>query len=560
MESIHDQPHQGLRTADFFDDTTDDDASTKAKMDSLDKSEKIESPKSPHAYLGGQPAGDYVTHCKDDEPAPPSPAKTSPSIIQGMDGFLRLTLTPNPKEKHKHWPRPPERPPRPEITVSDTDAIDFSEDAPVIGEAKPLSMHRPVSGYIIDTAAKVPSIIEDAAIEASAMAAVEATKDELIMNAHTQTLQALLRDETALQQTASRISFAPTDPESMAPHTSTKKKRVSLAPLPIDIPHGSLPDDLVRTPYPLHFRKVYTRPSPISTSFKIEHESILPLTIRRCGNHAHRPQRISHISLPADVVAAGTVDMTQASPAAKEKHFESLDWDDALFFAELRSAYRSLAGPYRFFSARSLQSIQVSYLNGSCGSLCSSDYLSLQGDSACRHNVPRSPRYLEGKGLKDSFSEEELIKHFRHPNLGKSKYAWVHWAKRLASCPAYLRSPAPAPPADSPATRLAKLHEDEESKNGDHEKGYIIDDCSASLEFLESWSWHRIIVAFIVVGALALATALCWILLGTNLQPFETGYRNAGERVTGGAVLGLFTLLMGWTWIAGWIILSSLLG
>ena len=79
MESIHDQPHQGLRTADFFDDTTDDDASTKAKMDSLDKSEKIESPKSPHAYLGGQPAGDYVTHCKDDEPAPPSPARAGPS-------------------------------------------------------------------------------------------------------------------------------------------------------------------------------------------------------------------------------------------------------------------------------------------------------------------------------------------------------------------------------------------------------------------------------------------------------------------------------------------------
>ena len=473
MDSIHDQPDRGLRTADFFDDTTDDDASTKAK-DSLDQTDKLDSPKSPTAYLGGRSAEDYVTRCKDDEQSTPSsPSKSSqlPPIVQGMDGFLRLTLTPDPKEEHKHWPQPPDRPPRPEITVENVDAQDFDEEVPItIAQARPVSIHRPVSGHIVDNVStKTSTIPEDTATEANAVAAIEAAKDELIMNARTQTLQALLRDDSALQQAAStRISFAPTDPESTTSRPIiTPKKRVSLAPLPLDMPHGSLPDDLVRTPYPLHFRKVYTRPSPISTTSKIEHESILPITIRRCGNHAHRPQRITHLTLPADVVSAGSMDMNQATPVTKEKHFESLDWDDALFFTELRSAYRWLAGPYRFFSARSLQSIRVSHSNGARAGPCAADYLSLGatvGASACRHDLPRSPRYLEGKGLKDSFSEEELIRHFRHPKLGKSKYAWVHWAKRIASCPNYLRSPAPDPPADSPAARLTMLREEKESE------------------------------------------------------------------------------------------------
>jgi hypothetical protein len=553
MESIHNQPDQGMRTSDFFDDTTDDDASTKAAgLD--DKSEKIDSPKSPSAYLGGQPAEDYVSHCKDDEP---SPSKSSSPVIQGMDGFLRLTQTPGPK--HKHWPRPPERPARPEITIEDVDAVDWSEDVPIIALARPLSMHRPSSGHIVKNQG-MPAAIGEKVEDATAVAAIEAAKDELIINAHTQTLQALLRDETALQHVATRISFG-TEPDLKYPVRSSTKKRVSLAPLPLDIPHGHLPDDLVRTPYPLSFRKILTRPSPTRASVNMEHDAILPLTIRRCGSHSHRPQRITHITLPADAVAAGKLDIMQASPATKDKHFESLDWDDAHLFAQLRTSYHTLAGPYRFFSARSLQSIQLSHSNDSPTSTRHDENSYFGQTSSCQHTLPCSPRFLESKGLTDSFSEQELLKHFGKPKLGRSRYAWVHWAKRIASCPGHLQGSTLDPPADSPAARLAKVKESvKDIEEKEDNKAYLYTNCAANLEFVEGYSWRRILVAFVLVNALAVAAAVCWILLGTNLQPYETGYSNGGERVPGGAVLGVFVLLTGWTWVGGWVVVSSLVG
>jgi hypothetical protein len=176
--------------------------------------------------------------------------------------------------------------------------------------------------------------------------------------------------------------------------------------------------------------------------------------------------------------------------------------------------------------------------------------------------LPRSPRYLESKGLADSFSELELMKYYRNPGLGKSRYAWVQWAKRISSTPSHIHSPAPNPPADSPAARLANANKEkrkaEESER--EEKGFVYSDCAASLEFVEGWSWKRILLAIAAVNVLALAAALCWILLGTDLQPYDTGYKNPGERVAGGAMLGVFVLLVGWTWVGGWLFLSVLIG
>ena len=151
------------------------------------------------------------------------------------------------------------------------------------------------------------------------------------------------------------------------------------------------------------------------------------------------------------------------------------------------------------------------------------------------------------------------MRHFRNPALGKSRYAWVHWAKRLANRPDHMGVPAPDPPADSPAVRMAKAREDREIRllHAGEERGFpSYADCAASLEFVEGWSAWRIFLALAVVKILALAGAICWILLGVNLSRFETGYRSAGERVAGGAMLGTFVLLTGWTSVAAWLGLS----
>jgi hypothetical protein len=426
-----------------------------------------------------------------------------------------------------------------------------------------MSIGRTEAGQLVQNSPRTSTILEESGEPASA-AAFEAAKDELIMTAHTQTLQALLRDDTALQQAAAtqtaHISFV-ADPEQPTPHPPMKK-RVSLAPPPLGMPRGSLPEDIVRTPYPLHFRKNYTRLSPLRTSMGLEHELILALSIRLVGSYAYQPWRIIHITLPANVDATGTVNMTQTSPGAKEKHFDALDWDDAHLFTLLRSSYRTLAGHYRFFSARSLQAIRLSH-SSTCGASCLEEPQPRR-PSVGGHTLPKSPRYLGSKGLTYNFSEHELMKYFRDPELGKARYAWVHWAKRIAICPGYLRSPAPDPFADSPAARLAKVLEHRKDKEDGEEDGagghVAYGDCSASLEFVESWSGWRIFLALVVVKLLALGAVLCWILLGSRLQPFGSGYRNAGERVAGGAMLGVFVLLAGWTTVAGWLIISWLSG
>jgi ABC-type Fe3+-siderophore transport system permease subunit len=129
-----------------------------------------------------------------------------------------------------------------------------------------------------------------------------------------------------------------------------------------------------------------------------------------------------------------------------------------------------------------------------------------------------------------------------------------------------MSSPAPDPPADSPAARLAKSEEDKKKKgkdaaeHGNERRGLLYNDCAASLEFVEGWSWKRILLAVMAVTALALAAALCWMFLGNDLQPYVTGYRSAGERVAGGAMLGGFVLLVGWTWVGVWLLLSALVG
>ena len=45
----------------------------------------------------------------------------------------------------------------------------------------------------------------------------------------------------------------------------------------------------------------------------------------------------------------------------------------------------------------------------------------------------RSLRVLAYKGLSDTFSEQQILQHFRTPGLGRSNYAFVQWAHRLTA-------------------------------------------------------------------------------------------------------------------------------
>lgn len=568
-DSIHTQPDLGLRTTDFFDDSTDDDGSIVGQeptpiAELEDRGRKRASTadsllKDQSGYLGGPPANEFVIQCGDEKRSDDDMMVSNPlgNHQASMDGFLRLTHTPKPA--HAHWPRDgrsaPDRPPRPEVT--DPGPYDNDEITPITAQARPVSFQRTNSGRIIRNSMQPPPIPEEPSETSTAAVtvAVETAKDEHIMNAHTQTLQALLRDDSSFQQASARLSQIP-DADRLTALPPMAKKRVSLAPPPLELAtmHGSLPEEIVRTPYPIGFRKNYMKPSPLRTSMNIEHETILPLSIRRSVHQNQRPRKVMHIEIPRNIDAAVALSLGDTSEKTKEQHFEALDFDDSHFFRELQSAYHKLAGLFRFLSARTLQNIQISH-SASCNSTCEAELSS----KTCSHTTyPRSPRHLASQGLKDSFSEQELLRYFWSPNLGKARYAWVHWAKRLSSTADQHNDPAPVPPADSPSTRLAEKPKKSQEAREATETAVKCGECTAGLEFVEGWSARRIFLAIACVKVSALAAALCWIFLGSD-RHFDTGYRDAGGRVEGGMMLGVFVLLTGWTTLLGWLGLSWLL-
>ena len=249
--------------------------------------------------------------------------------------------------------------------------------------------------------------------------------------AHEITLHALLRDEDALDRSLQNVALAPRDRNSLLPQpldprsprgrrfssAPPAKKAVHVIPPPIDTsaPRHSLPADLIRTPYPFppsserHIQfQTSSSPPPTAATATSATESILTLSIRR--SNPNSTLRLTTLTIPAsnDYTA-----VRGSSLGARERHFRALDFDDAQFFLELRRCYRDLCGPLRFLSARSLKRIAVS---GPATKAADSGY------------GWRSPRVL-AQG--DTFSEEQILRHYRKPELVRSRYAFVQWAHRL---------------------------------------------------------------------------------------------------------------------------------
>jgi len=433
-----------------------------------------------------------------------------------------------------------------------------------------LDVHATGSGRLITTQpqSRLSTIVGDMT------PATKLSKEEQILGAHAITLQALLGDKEGLHASTQRHSYEYASAAANAGVENTFRlratsapasKRVGFIPPPLDLSaHGHLPENLVRTPYPLGFRRSQPK-SPLSnaTSPSQPHESQLVLSILRHGRQKHSTRNITTLTIPADLKIT-QVNTKVGSPITKEKHFATLDFDDAYFFQQLRQNYAKLAGPFRLLSARRLHRIQVHHFTHShetkmpfqdfppANSSTPLQYCQSH-HSTCPVPLPRSPRLLATQGLTDSFSTSELMKHYHCPRLGKAKYGWVHWAHRLASAAGpspLLQSPAPNPLSESPGTR-EREGQREELKDVEREV------CAGGLEFVEGLCVWRIVVAMMIVVLLAIAAALLWVFLGLSVQPI--GYKGAGGRVGEGAVFGGFVLLVGGAIVGGWIWVSWLL-
>lgn len=335
---------------------------------------------------------------------------------------------------------------------------------------------------------------------------------------------------------------------------SAPAKKVTMVPPPIDTSQISAQQPHVKTPYPFRaihrkeFGRQFSASEPTLRSPRV-YDSILTLSIRRSNPNSRL--RLCTLTVPANSEFSAVKNHSHSSDRGGQEYTPQ-DFDDAELFRQLRRHYHGLLGPWRHFSAHSLTMI------------CVSGDASKQADSGSGWLLtPRSPRTLAYKGLNDTFSEEKLLRFFHNPNAaGKSRYAWVSWAHRLADAPA-ITTPLP-PPSASPTTALdsARIPASAGTTSTVNNRFSMIRRAEQheGLEFVVSWSVRRILLALTLVLMLSLAATLLWVFLGKGSHPSagQAGFLGAGDRVVAGVVMGICVLLIGCFGVVGWLGISWL--
>ncbi|KAF2457437.1 hypothetical protein BDY21DRAFT_363717 [Lineolata rhizophorae] len=238
-------------------------------------------------------------------------------------------------------------------------------------------------------------------------------------------------------------------------------KRVAIAPPPIDTftARKNMPE-IVRTPYPRRLsRHNISRPSIVESPSP--QDCILTFTIRRNFDEVCT-KGVSRILIP-DYLSSNSTngsDVRIRSSNGRKTTFSANDFDDERFFQAMRMEYAALAGPFRFFSARTLRYISIiqcldpSTSNSGQPMICPATgepmpticprtgqpmppFCLRTGQPISAMAMMRSPRYLASKGLSETFSSDTLMAMFADPSQGKKRFAWVHWAHRLASSSTY---------------------------------------------------------------------------------------------------------------------------
>ena len=580
MESLHSQADLGMRTADFFDGSSSDGEEDIAEF--LDREASgVEANlinRGRHSQFKRKASEPLTTpnelsakHCQ---------SRGRSSRPEG-DGYQPLSPVKTPGEDIRYV----ERPGTPSSSTSFNGSI--TELLPGEQGSSPPQYPRParLSDFSRPHSMTIEPRSEPAYRSSSVMppAPVVNTVDQILSAhaiAHEITLQSLMKDRNmdAFGPNGDRGPLVPAslpfnDPRSLgiprkfsAPdekqQTPATSRKVHVLPPPIDTTRSrpSIPHHFLRTPYPeegtvLRHKDLshMTEGVPDATTPGSNAESVLTLSIRPSKPNNRR--RVTSTVIPASTTHhSSTIPSTKRSAEKTSPHAQSIststpDFDDQEFFLALQKAYAHLSGPWRFLSARSLKQIVVC---GPASRAADSHYGWLLS--------PRSPRELAFKGLHDTFGKEKILAHYRRPAMGKSRFAFVHWAHRLAAAESRqlsLMSPLqqPAQRRESGPDLVRKVEQPE------------------GLEFVTSWSVLRLSIALGLVLLASVAATLLWVLLGqstsfANLDPSlvleseelaqGSGFRGAGSRVGAGLLMGISVLLVGLSGIAGWVGVSWL--
>jgi len=216
------------------------------------------------------------------------------------------------------------------------------------------------------------------------------------------------------------------------------------------------------------------------------------------------------------------------------KHLPGADFDDAMLFLGMRSAYYGeLLGAKpvtrfwrRRLSARVLVEILVNPSLDADGNEMGTSSVTPQATLAHRFSG-NSVRSMDVPLI-----QKGLFANFLMPTRLRSQYSWVQWSHQAAhSTPPILGST----PTQRPSLQRH------------HGPG-------PRFEFVEGWSVWRLLAAGTVVLIASVAVLLLWIFLGGGLG--NLGVDGARERLLPGIGLAVLTILLGGLGMAMWIAFS----
>lgn len=306
-----------------------------------------------------------------------------------------------------------------------------------------------------------------------------------------------------LHSTRDSLPMTPLNRSSSVP----PRRKVTFPPPPIDVKpgHRFLRQSIISTPYPHPERAPNSKLSVFSATVR---DSVITLCLH--SNNSLAP-KVSRMVIPADRVSGLVTDSSE-----KRRHDSRRDFDDEKLFQLIRTEYTKMRSPvHRYGSLRALQSFHLS------------SYKDLSQTASRWQKLAHTKQFsLTDEG----FDQESMLRLYRRPQLGRGQHHWVDWALTLPG----------------------RLNGGRRSSEGEH----------LVVEFVEGWCVVKIFGAVASVVLLSVVATLLWVLVGVGTQQSGTGvsmgWRDAGGRVQTGVVLGAFVLLLGWTGVGAWAVLSWL--
>ena len=310
--------------------------------------------------------------------------------------------------------------------------------------------------------------------------------------------------------------------------TAPAGKRVTL-PLKVDNERKVRRESIVSTPYPLGYKGRRSG----------DEENLADTTN---GSHAEKRlgkgeavimlvlhSRSSTTPIIRKLVVPGRRNMDVMDEDEKKPQFQARmvhDFNDEELFRLIKKQYLEMRGMVKHLaSARGVNGISL---------------LGYHQLSQLAAKEDRPTRRKNFRVYDNVFTEQRMLDLWRKPRSGRNKHEWVEWIRRLPR----------------------------------HSEGLHTDEENVALELVEGWNARQIAFAFSLVVVLSVLGTLLWTFFGVNggvrlqndamvgfpveLKMMGAGFRQAGSRVQTGVGLGILVLLLGWTIVGGWILLSWL--